>query len=695
MFKNTGLGAKIGMGFTLLILIAIALGALAVVSMSSVSKIATTMQDKNVPAVMVANDVERTSLKTMYATRGYAFTEETQFLDAARTELKNVKENLVKATELAGKENIEWLKTNAAEATKQATEYEGLLEETVKTTAVLKEQKDASIVAADEYMKICADFLAGQKTKLEADVKAAVSGAGATAADAAATAAASGEEKILERVKKMALANDVVDIGNWIRTGTWQAIANRDPKLFAETEKKFEDVTKKLDELKSITKLQEDLDLIEQCRAAGDKYKGCMGAFLKAWTAREDLGKRRGETGEKVLAAAETTASTGMEQTATGASDAVVSLGRSSWTMIVGLGIGTVIGIVLALFITRSITGPLNRIIGGLTNGAEQVDSAANQVAQSSQSMAEGASEQASSLEETSASLEEMASMTRQNADNAQQANGMANDAQTAAGRGREAMKQMAQAINDIKKSSDETAKIIKTIDEIAFQTNLLALNAAVEAARAGDAGKGFAVVAEEVRNLAQRSAEAAKNTSALIEGAQKNADNGVASSTQVGQILDEIAQSAQKVAALVAEVATATNEQSKGIDQVNLAVSEMDKVTQANAANSEEAASASEELSAQSRELNEMVATLMALVGGAGAVNTNRSAKRAPASSAPMNRRAAAPQQHRQLGHISSPGSHSIHVPAIQTGRKGSHGMVTVDPKQVLPLDDNDLADF
>ena len=208
---------------------------------------------------------------------------------------------------------------------------------------------------------------------------------------------------------------------------------------------------------------------------------------------------------------------------------------------------GLVLGAILALVITRSITRALNHVIQGLKLGAEQTSSASGQVAQASQQMAEGASEQASSLEEVSSSLEEMASMTKQNADNAGQANGMSGKAKAAAEQGNTAMGRMSEAISKIKTSSDQTAKILKTIDEIAFQTNLLALNAAVEAARAGEAGKGFAVVAEEVRNLAQRSAEAARNTASLIEESQKNADHGVAVSTEVGNILGQIVQDVQK----------------------------------------------------------------------------------------------------------------------------------------------------
>ncbi len=290
---------------------------------------------------------------------------------------------------------------------------------------------------------------------------------------------------------------------------------------------------------------------------------------------------------------------------------------RSNFLALMLTAASALIGLVLAVVLTRSITRPINRVIEYLTDGAEQVTDASNQVAQSSQSMAEGASEQASSLEETSASLEEMAAMTRQNADSATQANTLMDETAAIVSKGAASMEEMSAAIEDIKNSSDETAKIIKTIDEIAFQTNLLALNAAVEAARAGDAGKGFAVVAEEVRNLAQRSAEAAKNTTTLIEDSQSNSERGVEVTAQVATALTEIQESAAKVRQLVSEVTTSSTEQAQGIDQVNVAVAQMDQVVQSNAANSEEAAAASEELSAQACGLNDMVGTLVCIVGG------------------------------------------------------------------------------
>jgi methyl-accepting chemotaxis protein len=295
---------------------------------------------------------------------------------------------------------------------------------------------------------------------------------------------------------------------------------------------------------------------------------------------------------------------------------------RSSALMLIVAVSGILIGIALAIVITLSIIKPIKRLINALTMGSDQVASASTQVSAASQSLAEGATEQAAGLEETSSSLEEMAAMTKQNADNAEQANTLACEAQTAASSGTESMSRMNQAIQEIQKSSGETSKIIKVIDEIAFQTNLLALNAAVEAARAGEAGKGFAVVAEEVRNLAMRSAEAAKDTANRIEESVKNSEHGVAIASEVAKTLDDIVRSVGKTNELVSEIAAASREQAQGIDQVNTAVAQMDKVTQQNAANAEESASASEELNAQADSMNDIVADLVALAGGASRSN-------------------------------------------------------------------------
>ena len=327
--------------------------------------------------------------------------------------------------------------------------------------------------------------------------------------------------------------------------------------------------------------------------------------------------------------------------------------------------------ITVAVLITRSITNPIARIIEGLNEGAEQVSSAAGQVSSSSQSLSEGSSEQAASIEETSSSLEEISSMTKQNADNAGQANSLMKDTNQVVAFANQSMQKLIIAMQDLSTASDETQKVVKTIDEIAFQTNLLALNAAVEAARAGEAGAGFAVVAEEVRNLALRSAEAAKNTAVLIEGTVKKVGDGSELVNKTNDEFTKVAESGSRVGELVGEISAASNEQAQGIGQVNTAVTEMDKVTQQNAANAEETASAAEEMSAQAEQMKEYVNELVLLVGG---------------SSDKHHHTTVAVRPQKKYTGLPVPQSKAVALP--------SSG-VEVKPNQVIPMDDDDFDNF
>jgi Methyl-accepting chemotaxis protein (MCP) signalling domain/Four helix bundle sensory module for signal transduction len=298
--------------------------------------------------------------------------------------------------------------------------------------------------------------------------------------------------------------------------------------------------------------------------------------------------------------------------------DAKATGSRANYLGLIVIVIGLACAAILGWFLSSGLSRGVTAIIADLDSSSDQTRSASGQVAGSSQALAQGASEQAASVEETSATLEQIASMTRENADNASKVESLAQQAQDSTKKGSDAMVRMEGAIQSIKEGSDKTARIVKTIDEIAFQTNLLALNAAVEAARAGDAGRGFAVVAEEVRNLASRSAVAAKDTSALIEDSQQRAAQGVAVAAEVGKLLTEIADTASQMNALVGQVTNASKEQNKGVQQITAAMAQMDQVTQGNAASAEETAAAAEELSAQAENLAATVRRMKALIHGA-----------------------------------------------------------------------------
>ena len=262
----------------------------------------------------------------------------------------------------------------------------------------------------------------------------------------------------------------------------------------------------------------------------------------------------------------------------------------------------------------RSLHGALSQV----ASSASQVSAAADQIAASSHSVADGASQQASALEETAAHLESMASITRETASSSQQANTLAQTARDAASAGAATMQRMSGAMGRIRSAAEGTSQIIKDINEIAFQTNLLALNAAVEAARAGEAGRGFAVVAEEVRSLALRAKEAATKTEGLIRESVREAGDGEATAKQMNEKFAEIAGSFGKVSEMVAHISARAREQATGIEQLNAAVAQMDQVTQANAASSEESSSASAELSRQAQELAVMVRGFRFNPGGA-----------------------------------------------------------------------------
>ncbi len=339
--------------------------------------------------------------------------------------------------------------------------------------------------------------------------------------------------------------------------------------------------------------------------------------------------------------------------------------------LVLALGTGAVISILLAIFIIRSITKPINTVINGLQKTTNDVTSASGQMSVASQSLAEGASEQAATIEETSASLEKMSSMTKQNADNSSQADGLMQEANQVVVQANDSMSKLTVSMTQISKSSEETSKIIKTIDEIAFQTNLLALNAAVEAARAGEAGAGFAVVADEVRNLAMRAADAAKETAQLIEGTVQKVNQGGNLVNDTNEAFVRVSESASKVGELVGEISAASSEQAEGIEQINMAVIEMDKVVQQNAASAEESASSVAEMSNQAENMKSYVGDLVALVGGNRNAQTSELSEYTSVQEINQITKHR-PEQMKPLAHTKE-----------------------VSPEKLIPLDDEEFQDF
>ena len=671
--KNLNIGKKIALGFGTLILIAILLGGMAIYNMKVVQTQSQTLAEGYVPESEIADQLQFAFAQTVLAIRSYGLSAETAYLAEARKHLAEVHAQMQAAQILADAHpELDKMRENLLALRPALQTYENLVDQTEVKNKDILVGRDKLNQAAAGFIANIDKLIAGQKAKQESEIK--------SLTDAV---------KLQQRADKLALANTIRGEGNAARIAVFKSQAVRDPQLIVEGLAGFDLMDKKFEELLAMLTVQPDMDDLNQVKTAAHTYRDAMKATMDDDVALADIGQQRVAALGVVDTLIQEIQETGMKRTIAAANDSNQSLSSASWTMIIGLAVAFGVAVTVAFFIIRNSNRVLTAIARTLDDGSNQVVAAASEVASASQTLAEGSSEQASSLEETGASLEEMSSMTKRNSDNARRANELAKEARTAADKGVQDMQTMAASMAAIKSSSDDIAKIIKTIDEIAFQTNILALNAAVEAARAGEAGMGFAVVADEVRNLAQRCAQAAKETAGKIEGAIVKTGQGVDITSKVALVLNEIVVKVRQVDDLVTEVAGASGEQTNGIAQINVAVGQMDKVTQSNAATAEESAAAAEELNAQAEVMKRSVAELLQIVGARE--TTTRETREAtptrparPGKPSPSSKRLA-PASARQ-GNSYNNGNGSGHAgPALASRAKG---------REAIPME-GDFKDF
>lgn len=614
------ISGQLGAGFGVVIVITIILGLLAVINMLRASGKADDLASKYVPEVELANEIERNSLTTMYAMRGYAFTEREEFYQEAQRNLELVKRNINDARILANTEKLEVLTKQVAVADEHVSEYENLAKQTHEVNLTLQKLVTQMDENARIFVTNCEEFITDEHQVLQRGINGGADG-----------------RTLLISETKIRTANLILDKGNALRIANFRAQALRDPELFQSAVNDF-NISSEIRLLRENTDRAIDLEWINRIDEAANNYTQVMNQYLASWFEREKLNEGRNVAANEVLVAAQITTEFGLEQAVNNSGEMNASLATSSITLIIGLIIAILVALFFAVFITRSIVSGITRgvsfastiaegdlaseiedeylergdeigqlakalqkmmaqlrdIIGDIIGGADNIAAASQEMSGTSQQMSQGASEQASSAEEVSSSMEEMVANIQQNTDNAMQTEKIALQAAKGIRRG-------AQSTDVAVQSMKEIAKKVSIIGDIADQTNMLALNAAVEAARAGEHGKGFAVVAEEVRKLAERSQIAAKEIDELSE-------SGVRVSVEASEQLAAIVPEIEKTAQLVQEIAAGSMEQNTGADQVNGAIQQLNQVIQQNAAASEEMASSSEELSGQAEQMKEVV---------------------------------------------------------------------------------------
>lgn len=622
MKESMKLSTKVYLGFAATILICLMLGLYGIWNFNKIKDETSILAYEYVPEIDILNRLERATAEAMYNMRGYGYTGNEKFLKDAEVNLDNVDKFTSEAVILAPKApHLLKLKEALDDIQASVKQYRQLVEETKKVNLSKAQLRDDLNQAAQKYMENANKVMAAEKKTIEAELRHSTTG-----------------PALHDSYSKYSMLGEIMLLITSIRVEVWRSQTLRDAKQIRTALDNMNVLETKLRDFQNMNHSESSRALIETMVKSSSQYKDTLTQFIAAWELSDQIDKNRYEAGDKTLDTVAATSSGGI-QGAIGIANETGDIVKSSVVLFsIGLVLSILIAGVLAYFISSGIARALRSIIEKLKDSSHQVSESSLQLAAASQELSGAANEQASSIEETSSSLEEIGGMIENNVDNAEQAFKLANEVMQVSESANESMRKLEKSIQEILQSNEKIERLVKVIgnigektkvmDEIVFQTKLLSFNASVEAERAGEHGRGFAVVAQEVGNLAQMSGKSAQEIAEIVKTSiheaeaitaenKKKVDQGNNYVQESAKSLKQIMDAATTVSSGSNQVLQASKDQASGIKQVNLAMTQLDKATQQNAATAEETAASSEELSAQAEVLTNIVSDLFALVEG------------------------------------------------------------------------------